>query len=370
MEELKASADPAVMYGAHYFLHSLLPNSVSRFFLNLIHRNSSLIISNLQGPSTSISIGTHRLQKLFYFMSPPPDIPITIQVVTYQSKMFLSISTTSLLVNSAKSLAILIHKHVQLMGELLSRRRVPGEVRAKKRPHHVIIEPPVGSGRGVIQPYEDIPPIQTGMVTMTTSLSPSSSSAVMKTTTTAAGSAGAATAALSPASVSPVTTITAGVSSPGVSTVTSASMSELTERLHSVQAELNQVNESLEQPHYDGRMRETLLFRLEQLKTEFSDLIRQIRRRKSTAEFGPNIVVNLEVCWSLFFLTNSSATFTSCSLLSFHRLSWIVSSSLMVLMLQCESQRSLPFLFSLEKGIKCRHRRGYWEITVELEGSH
>jgi len=280
MEELKASADPAVMYGAQYFLHNLLPSSLGRFFLNIIHRNSSLLVSNLQGPSTKLTIGTHRLHKMFYFMSPPSDIPITINVLSYHSKILLSVSTTSILVPSAKSLCKLIHQHIDLMADLLSKRRIPGEVRAKKRPHHVIIEAPVGSGRAYspVMDYGTVSPTQREKYMMTTTLSPSSSSLMMTTTTaTAVGTVAGATAVSYPASWT---------------------TADLTDRLHSVQMELNRLNEILEEDTHDPRSRETLVLHLEDLKEEFSDLMKHLRRRKSIADYGPNIVINLEVSLS------------------------------------------------------------------------
>ena len=294
MEELKASADPAVMYGAQYFLHNLLPASLGRFFVNMIHRNSSLLVSNLQGPSMKVTIGTHRLHKMLYFMSPPSNIPITVNVLSYHAKILLSVSTTSLLVPSAKSLCKLIHKHVDLMSELLSRRRVPGEVRAKKRPHHVIIEAPVGSGRAYspVMDYGVTPatvsPISSDrfMATMT-SLSPSSSSSLMKTTTTVAA-------------VGTVAGATAAATSTGYPA--SWTVADLTDRLHAVQMELNHLNELLETEEYDSRTRESLLLHLEGLKQEFSELMKHLRRRKSMADYGPNIVINLEVSiWCLMY---------------------------------------------------------------------
>lgn len=180
------------------------------------------------------------------------------------------------------------------MSDLLSRRRVPGEARAKKRPHHVIIEAPVGSGRAYSPVMDDY---SSGMISSTaspvssverstpymtmattTSLSPSSSSLLMTTTTAAAvGTVAGATAAA--ASAYPVSWSTA----------------DLTDRLHAVQMELNHLNEILEVEQHDIRTRDSLLLHLEDLKTEFSELMKHLRRRKSIADYGPNIVINLEV---------------------------------------------------------------------------
>lgn len=248
MEELKASADPAVMYGAHYFCNTLIPSGVmSRSLLNLIHRNSSVNLSNLQGPSMNLSICSHRLHKIFYWMSTPPSIAISFNVITYGHKLFVSISTTSILIPSAKILGKLFSDHIEILADLLSKRRVPGEARSKKRPHHVIIEAPVGSGRRV-SGYGRTSPILNA----------------------------------------PFTT------------------SELTERLHHVQFELNQLNEALDSVDDTHMDRDTLTDRLEELKTEFSELMKQIRRRKSLAEFGPNIIISsTEVSIKILFVLSN-----------------------------------------------------------------
>lgn len=229
MEELKASADPAVMYGAHYFLDSLLPSSLARFLLNLVHRNSSVCLSNLQGPDCELTIGSHRLHKMVYWMSPPPNIPIVFNLLTYNQTLHISVSTTSQLVPSAKALAKLFKLQLEQLAELLSKRRVPGESRPKKRQsvhHSVLIEAPIG-GHG--QSHS------------------TSSSLAMATT------------------------------------------SDLTERLRCVQYELNQLNDALDRGGHD---RDMIADRLDELKMEFSHLMKQIRRRKSVVD-QPNIIINL-----------------------------------------------------------------------------
>ena len=90
MEELKTSADPAVMHGVHYFLQRLLPSSLCNSLMTLMHRNSSVCVSNLQGPTHPTSIYTHRLHKIYYWMSPPPNVPIAVNVYTYGNKLTFS----------------------------------------------------------------------------------------------------------------------------------------------------------------------------------------------------------------------------------------------------------------------------------------
>lgn len=278
MEELKASADPAVMFGAHYFLSNLLPASLSRLLLQVMHRNSSLFVSNLQGCSTSLSVGSHRLHQIFYWPSPPPDVSISINMMSYQTKLLLSISTTSILIPCARTLSKLLHKHVNQLADLLSKRRVPGEVRAKKRPHHVIIEAPVGSGRGRLPTMMPVETTTGGGEHMATA----AAAVVSVSASTSSGLAGFTRSSRA-----------ASVASPA------ASLSEMTDRLHAIQHELNDLNDAIESGILYDENGDSLSSRLEDLKDEFSVLMKSCRRRKSIADYGanagPNIVINLEV---------------------------------------------------------------------------
>lgn len=277
MEELKASADPAVMYGVHYFLYNLLPNCVSNFILNMIYRNSSICVSNLQGPSIDITVGSHKLNKIFYWMSPPPSVPITFNVTSYNQHLYIAISTTSILLPCAKTIGKLFKKHINLLADLLSKRRVPGEVRAKKRPHHVIIEAPIGSGKGVA-----------AYMTATTGRTSPGGTMYPGPVSTSPMTSRKQSIVISPSSsiaqLSPSRSIAA-------SWIASASISELNERLHLIQMELNSINELLDCDSLGDR--ETYEMRRIDLKDEFSNLMKQIRRRKSLADAGTSILINI-----------------------------------------------------------------------------
>ena len=138
MEELKTSANSAVMFGVHYFLHSLLPMKMARYVIDLIHRNSSVCLSNLEGPNQEITIGTHRLRKLVYCMSPPSNIPVVFNIISYNDRIFATISTTSYLLPCAKSLAKNFKFQLNQLFDLLSKRRVPGDVKHKKRTQSLV----------------------------------------------------------------------------------------------------------------------------------------------------------------------------------------------------------------------------------------
>ncbi|RWS10915.1 putative diacylglycerol O-acyltransferase-like protein [Dinothrombium tinctorium] len=226
MEELKTSADPAVMFGVHYFLHNLLPTSIARFLINLIHRNSSVYLSNLQGPEQQLTIGSHRLRKIYFWMSPPPTVAIVFNVITYNQKLFLSVATTSKLLPCGKCLAKFFKEQINLLSFLLSRRRVPGETRHRKRNEQLAFEKRASE--------ESVP-----------------------------------SAALPQQQI------------------------ELSAKLSEVQQELFKLTEELEAfPEQSKEISE----RLEELKEEFSSLMKEIRRRKSIAEYASNnIVINIDV---------------------------------------------------------------------------
>lgn len=340
MEELKASADPAVMYGAHYFLFNLLPNCISKFILNTIHRNSSVCVSNLQGPSIDLTIGTHKLNKIFYWMSTPSSIPITFNVTSYNQHLYIAISTTAILLPCAKSLGKLFKKHINLLANLLSKRRVPGEVRAKKRPHHVIIEAPIGSGKGVA-----------AYVTSTTGKSsPTSSSVNYPSASPTTGASrkeslvsptGSSSLNLSPskAHISPYSCLATSNWSTG------ASMSELSERLHMIQMELNSINELLESNLISER--DSYENRLFELKNEFSNLMKQIRRRKSLADAGTSILINI---------SDVSLIYSSMNNFSFQKL----ICSLLLLKPSIASNIFILFYFSCKEKEQVCHLHTIW----------
>lgn len=143
MEEMKTSADSAVMFGVYYFLHSLLPLKLARYIIDLIHRNSSVCLSNLEGPNQEITIGTHRLRKLIYWMTPPSNVPVIFNVISYNNKIFVTVSTTSYLLPCAKSLAKNFKHQLDQLFDLLSKRRIPGDIRHKKKRTHLLVDAPL-----------------------------------------------------------------------------------------------------------------------------------------------------------------------------------------------------------------------------------
>ncbi|XP_074595242.1 uncharacterized protein LOC141850506 [Brevipalpus obovatus] len=228
-EEIKTSADPAIMYGAHFFLHHLMPTRMARFILNLVHRNSSVCLSNLQGPEQAVTIGTHRLHRILYTMSPPPPVSIVFNVISYNGQLELTVVTTSKLLPCARRIAKQFKCQIEMLSELLSKRRVPGEVRTRKAQQQNQQQQVARNSQFLLDaPFSEDP-----MFTQ-----------------------------------------------------------DLATKLNHVQLERYYMNEMLE-AHPANR--DDIEYRLEELKEEFTDLMKQLRRRKSMAEYGiHNIIINVE----------------------------------------------------------------------------
>lgn len=229
-EEIKTSADPAIMYGAHFFLHHLMPTRMARFILNLVHRNSSVCLSNLQGPEQAVTIGTHRLHRILYTMSPPPPVSIVFNVISYNGQLGLTVVTTSKLLPCARQITKQFKCQIEMLSELLSKRRVPGEVRTRKAQQQSQQQQAARNSQFLLDaPFNEDP-----MFTQ-----------------------------------------------------------DLATKLNHVQLERYYMSEMLE-AHPANR--DDIEYRLEELKEEFTDLMKQLRRRKSMAEYGiHNIIINVEV---------------------------------------------------------------------------
>ncbi|OTF77760.1 hypothetical protein BLA29_008398, partial [Euroglyphus maynei] len=232
MEELKTSADTAVMYGSHYLLSRFLPQSLYRVLMNLVNRNSSVYMSNMTGPETALSIGSHRLNKVFYFLSPPSYCSLVYNIFSYDQKLHISIATSSKLITNSKELMRHLHGQIDILHELLSKRRVPGESKRAKLPLFL--------GDQLAAQQQQLYGNQPG-----TSLNE---------LTSAAGSV------------------------------------DLSDKLHEIQDELNQLSGAYEMGD------PAVVQRYEELKEEFTTILYEMRRRKSLADYGhtSNIVINIE----------------------------------------------------------------------------
>lgn len=321
MEELKTSADPAVMHGVHFFLHWLLPSCLSNFLLNFIHRNSSVCLSNLQGPKEPITFYAYRVHSINYWMSPPPNIPLVFNVLSYGNDLTISISTTAQLVPCAKRLGRLFKQQFFNYQELLARRRVPGE---RTRLRQLAAQYAQQFKQTTIPPaaylaakFKVVPSSPESTVTqfgskdlplddftLSTQIKSSRSSSLRTTPSPT-------TSTLSPTTISPLTMAEAiarnierniSISNSTqrrntlISSISQLTSSQIAERLNDVQLHLYDLSEQLQDDDLNSERKEQLMIEMEEYKDEFNVLMKQMRRRKSIADYSlHNVVINVEV---------------------------------------------------------------------------
>lgn len=254
MEELKTSADTAVMYGAHYLLSRFLPTSLYRLLMNLVNRNSSIYMANMIGPETSLSIGSHRLNNIHYFISPPSYCSIVYNIFTYDNKLYISIVTSSKLITNAKELMRQFRLQIDTLHELLHKRRIPGESKRHKRPIF-FTEDQLAREIAPADPAAVSPQTLSPQQQLFESQSPTSSFSHQMTN-------------LSDEQIS----------------------IDLSNKLHNIQDELNQLSGDYELGN------PAVVERYEELKEKFSNILYELRRRKSLADFGGNVIlINIQV---------------------------------------------------------------------------
>lgn len=303
------------MNGVMFFLHWLLPSCLCNFLLNFIHRNSSVCLSNLQGPKEPISFYTHRVHSLNFWMSPPPNIPLSFNVLSYGNSLSVSISTSAQLIPCAKRLGRLLKQQFNNYHQLLSRRRVPGE-RSRIRQlaaQYAQLKQPLPPAAYLATKFKVVPSsspestitqigkeLQEELAHVRSSRSSSLRTTPSPTTST-----------LSPTTASPMTmaeaveaivsNIERGVSISSsrrntlINTISQLSTGQLADRLNDVQFHLYELSEHLQDDLSEER-KEQLELELEEFKDEFDVLMKQIRRRKSIADYSlHNVVINVEV---------------------------------------------------------------------------
>lgn len=269
MEELKTSADTAVMYGAHYLFDRLLPRPLYRFMVNLVNRNSSIYVSNIQGPEMNLSIGSHRLMKAYYLLTPPSYCSIGFNIFTFHDKLYIAISSRSKLINDARALGRLLRSQIDLLHVLLARRRVPGESKRAKRAMYL------GTAAA-----DQLQAAHIGLYQSMAGVVVSRPMTIHSQT-------------LDMEQPSPSSQQQQQQTSPQIGNTPTRSV-DLSAKLHSIQDELNQLSEAYDMGDPD------VAARYEELKQEFTRVLYEMRRRKSIADYGQNIMINIEVRFFLF----------------------------------------------------------------------
>ncbi|XP_066967212.1 uncharacterized protein [Macrobrachium rosenbergii] len=132
VDDMKASADPVVSYGLVWLAYRILPMSWARRLLERLHRRMSLQYSSLPGPTSSLLLGGYTVKHI-YNVSPVRDpTPVSVTVLTYADQVHVSVaarrSLPSAVVITKNILAEFENQCLQ-MSELLAHRRIPGEQR-------------------------------------------------------------------------------------------------------------------------------------------------------------------------------------------------------------------------------------------------
>ncbi|XP_042893892.1 uncharacterized protein LOC122267809 [Penaeus japonicus] len=132
MDEMKASADPVVSYGLVWWAYRLLPGPWARGLLQRLHQRMSLQYSSLPGPTTSLLLGGYTVKHI-YNVSPPRDpTPVSVTVLTYADQVHVSVAARRSLPSAVaitKSILAEFENQCHQMADLLANRRIPGEQR-------------------------------------------------------------------------------------------------------------------------------------------------------------------------------------------------------------------------------------------------
>ncbi|XP_054709617.1 uncharacterized protein LOC129219296 [Uloborus diversus] len=131
MEELKTSPDTVVMYGAIYCLLPILPEVVAQWILNTVFRKASVVLANVPGPEEMLMLGAKKLKKITYWMSPRPEIPVVFSVISYAGSIQLAVSADKSVVPQPQALVKEFILEISRLSHLLARRRIPGEHRRR-----------------------------------------------------------------------------------------------------------------------------------------------------------------------------------------------------------------------------------------------
>ncbi|CAG7728548.1 unnamed protein product [Allacma fusca] len=133
MDELKASADPVVAYGATAVLMNILPHRLGTSVLDSLTNKASLQFCNLPGPSSTLVVGGFPLKGVYPIYPPSGEIRVAVSVFTYADQVHVTVVTHRSLRNAGPLLLHGMTNQVDQLSRQLSQRRVPGESRRSAR---------------------------------------------------------------------------------------------------------------------------------------------------------------------------------------------------------------------------------------------
>lgn len=286
-------------------------------FLNFIYS-----LSNLQGPKDQITFYTHRVHSINFWMSPPPNIPLCFNILSYGNSLSISISSSAQLIPCAKRLGRLLKQQFHNYYQLLARRRVPGErsrVRALAQQQYAQLKQPIPPAAYLATKFKIIPSIspESTITQLGKELQDEYAAQLRSSKSSSLGtSPSPTTSTLSPTTASPlaipmsldaVEALTHNIEKSGISisssrrntlisTISQLTTGQLADRLNEVQLHLYDISEQLQEEDLSEERKEQLDLKLEEFKDEFGVLMRQIRRRKSIADYSlHSVVINVEV---------------------------------------------------------------------------
>ncbi|XP_045615953.2 uncharacterized protein [Procambarus clarkii] len=132
VDKMKASADPVVAYGLVWWATRVLPSSWARRLLLTLHRRISLQYSSLPGPNTSLLLGGYTVKHIYNVSPPREPTPVSVTVFTYADQVHVAVAARRTL-PAARAITTSIlrefENQCEQMSELLANRRIPGEQR-------------------------------------------------------------------------------------------------------------------------------------------------------------------------------------------------------------------------------------------------
>ncbi|XP_063844727.1 uncharacterized protein LOC135091214 [Scylla paramamosain] len=166
VDDMKASAEAVVAYGLVWWACKLLPTPLTRSLLRHLYRRCSVQYSSLPGPTSPLLLGGYTVKHI-YNISPPRDpTPLSVTVLTYADQVHVSVAARTSM-PAAPAVARLLLQEFQnqciQMCELLANRRIPGE----QRRGMVFTPGELGRGHSLPELQEKLRRVQTELTEVT-----------------------------------------------------------------------------------------------------------------------------------------------------------------------------------------------------------